>query len=41
LKVLEFVANAPTIDLPLASTIDCNLTDLEVRTVTDASVGPI
>jgi len=41
LKVLEFIGNDPGSTLPRASTIDCELTDLEERTVTDASVGPL
>ena len=41
LKVLDVIAHTPTSPLPRASTIDCELTDLEERTVTDASVGPL
>jgi hypothetical protein len=38
LKVLEFAANIPDATLPRVSTIDCALSDLEERTVTDASL---
>lgn len=41
LKVLDVIANVPTSTLPRASTIDCDLSDLEERTVTDAGVGPL
>lgn len=41
LKVLDVVAHVPTSTLPRAFTIDCDLSDLEERTVTDASVEPL